>query len=76
MDDLKLFKALTELLGKATASGMKPSEVAGCLFFALELLGEDESGPRPGYVVALGWLEAWRANWLGRLKPERPSHLN
>lgn len=76
MDDLRLYGLLMDLMTRARASGMTPSEVAGCFFFALELLGEDESGFRPGYVIALGWLEQHRTNWLARLAPRRPSHLN
>jgi hypothetical protein len=65
-----------DLMARARASGMTPSEVAGAFFFALELLGEDESGFGPGYVIALGWLEEHRTNWLARLTARRPSHLN
>lgn len=76
MDDLRLFRLLMDLMARARASGMTPREVADCFFFALELLGEAESGVRSGYVIALGWLEEQRANWLGRLAPRRPSHSN
>jgi hypothetical protein len=76
MDDLKLFRVLLELVNKARSSGMTPSEVAGCFFFALEILGEDESGRRPGYVVALKWIEERRSVYVARLNPGRPNGLN
>ena len=69
MDSLKLFKALHALTGKARASGMTPSEIAGCFFHVLEELGEAESGARPGFVVSLRWIEEHRAMYVARLAP-------
>lgn len=71
-----MYRLLVDLMAQARAAGMAPRDVAGCFLFALELLGEDESGVRSGYVIALGWLEEQRANWLGRLAPRRQSRFN
>jgi hypothetical protein len=76
MDNLKVFRVLLELINKARASGMAPGEIACCFFFALESLGEEESGMRPGYVVVLRWLEEQRSAYLARLAPGRVSRFN
>jgi hypothetical protein len=74
MEDLRFVTSLQELIVHAIKSGLAPAEVAALALFAMEELGERESGERPGFAVALGWLEKQRSSWLARLTPGELLH--
>lgn len=73
MNNVRLCAVLLDLFRTAEANDMSPTEIAETVHFALEELGESESGMDPGYLIALRWLEQQRARYLERLRRHGPA---